>query len=742
MNTLVLRTDLSTEPTFVELMRRVHETHLGALSHADMPFEKLVELFPDSRGTRASPFFQVLFTYHSYPIELPGMKGLECRSYYPAATTSKFELTLELQDTAEGLQCLVEYRTDLFDRPAIERLLGHFERLLESIVAHPEEKISQLGFLSESEQLQVLSAGCPPRIDWSADVPVHTLFEEQARQQPHPVAVRLGDACLTYGELNGRAEMLARRLVEGGVKCESRVGICLDRSPDMVAALLAVWKAGAAYVPLDPAFPAERLRFMAEDARLDLVLTETKWQDRLGVEVQCLCLDRPDVWRGTSEATLPAVHSGQLAYIIYTSGSTGRPKGTMIEHRALTNFLRSMAQEPGMRAGQSLLSVTTLSFDIAGLELWLPLSVGGEVILVSREVASHGTKLKQELARRTPDLMQATPVTWKMLLEAGWTGGPRLTLLCGGEAMSADLARDLRTRGGALWNMYGPTETTVWSTLQKVTEDEDLIPIGRPIANTQVYVLDAKLQPAPLGIAGELFIGGDGLARGYWRREDLTTERFVPNPYGPGRLYRTGDLARFRPDGLLECLGRLDHQVKIRGFRIELGEIEARLREAPGVREAVVTAHGEGADRELVAYVLRDGPACPATKDLRAHLGTRLPDYMLPAHFEFLEKLPLTPNGKIDRKALPAPSRSGREQDQEYQPAGTPTQAVLVEILQKILKVDRLGIADNFFDLGAHSLALVRAHDALSRHRPSAALIDFFQYPTIRALAAHLDRSP
>ena len=465
------------------------------------------------------------------------------------------------------------------------------------------------------------------------------------------------------------------------------MGLCVERSLDMVVGLLGILKAGGAYVPLDPTYPAERLAFMLEDAQVPLLVTQQHLLTQLpahATKVVCLDADAAVLAQQSKANSLSAATSDHLAYVIYTSGSTGRPKGVQILHRAVVNFLLSMRQQPGLTAQDTLLAVTTLSFDIAALELFLPLLVGARLIVASRDTAADGVALAETLTRARVTAMQATPITWRLLLAAGWQGNPDLKILCGGEALPLDLAQQLLPRAASLWNLYGPTETTIWSTLCKIEPGYEVITIGRPIANTQIYLLDPQLQPVPVGVPGELYIGGDGLARGYLNRPELTAERFIPHPFSNesgARLYKTGDLARYRPDGTIEHLGRLDYQVKLRGFRIELGEIEALLAQHPAVRQAVVVAREDvPGDKRLVAYVALREKQTATVGDLQSHVMKQLPTYMVPSAFVLLEAFPLTPNGKVDRRALPAPEHTRPELREAFVAPCTPTEEVVTGI--------------------------------------------------------------
>ncbi len=576
--------------------------------------------------------------------------------------------------------------------------------------------------------------------------PVFRRIEAQARQTPDAPALTFGDETLSYRELDDRANRLSRRLRSLGVAPGVLAGLCVERSAAMVVGALAILKAGGAYVPLDPGFPEARLAYMLDDARAAVLVTERDLQERLPAEgARVFCLDSD--WEGIDEpgGEPPAleVHPAELAYVIYTSGSTGKPKGVQVTHGALTNFLKGMRQVLEFGETDVLLAVTTLSFDIAALELFLPLCCGGRVEVLPKEVASDGAKLAARLNDSGATFLQATPATWRLLLESGWSGTPGLAMLCGGEALPRTLADRLLPKGKVLWNLYGPTETTVWSSSAKVEAGDGTVTIGRPILETQLYVLDARLRPVPQGVAGELYIGGAGLARGYLRRPGLTAERFLPDPFGPsgGRIYRTGDLARWRTDGSLECLGRVDHQVKVRGFRIELGEIEAALAKQPGVRDVVVAAReDQPGDVRLVAYLVpAEGGSPPAPADLRRSLAAGLPDYMVPSLFVTLPSLPLTPNGKVDRNALPAPEPTRAESAVAPR---NPVEEALAGIWAEVLGAESVGVFDDFFERGGHSLlaaqVLARLRDAFGVDLP---LAELFDAPTVAAQARMVEQA-
>ncbi len=628
--------------------------------------------------------------------------------------------------------------------------------LVAALETAPRRPAGDVEVLPEAERRRVVEEWSRGEAARPAERCVHQLFEAQVERTPEAVAVVCGEASLSYRELDERADRLARRLRRLGVGPEVRVGLCLERGPETVVCALGVLKAGGAYVPLDPTHPAERTGYVLEDAGVAVLLTQAALAERFAAfagEVVRVDGGPGHEGRGTEEpdgvedagappharasARSRSASPENLAYVLYTSGSTGRPKGVLVEHRSLAAFLDAMRREPGIAAGDVLLAVTTLAFDIAALELFLPLVAGARLALAGRDTAADPRLLARALDEAGATVMQATPATWRMLLDAGWEGRPGLRALCGGEALPHALAERLLPRVGALWNLYGPTETTVWSTAQRVEQGGEAPPIGRPIAGTRVYVLDARGAPVPPGVPGELRIGGAGVARGYHGRPELTAGTFVPDPYAPepgARAYRTGDRVRWLASGALEYLGRIDHQVKVRGFRIEPGEIEARLLEHPGVREAVVVARGAPGEGRLAAYVVGDADA----EALRAHLRRSLPEYMVPGSFVLLDRLPLSPNGKLDRGALPAPehgSAAGR-----YVALRTPAEEVLAGIWAEVLRLERVGVEESFFELGGHSLLAMRAvsriRDVLAVDLPLRAL---FEAPSVAELAERVE---
>jgi amino acid adenylation domain-containing protein len=748
VNTLVLRTSLGGDPTFKTLLTRIRETALGAYAHQDLPFERLVDELDVKREGGRSPLVQVLFNVPNAPMYDMDLSGLEYELFDFDSGAAQFDLSMSVETEIFG-RVYLSYAIDMFEPATAQRLLEHYLRLLEQVLADPDRPLSAYEILNDAERQTLLTDWNRTQTPYPAERRADELIATQAAASPEAVAMSMDGQHLTYGDLEARANRLARYLQQRGVRRNSAVGICLERSTDLVVALLATMKSGGTYIPLDPAFPRDRLQFMARDADLKALVTHSELLQTLPeMSGRAVCLDDaaaavamlPD---GPLE---PGSGPDDLAYVLYTSGSTGKPKGVEISHRALTNFLCSMRTTPGCSGADRLLAVTTLSFDIAGLEIYLPLISGGKVELASRQEAADGRLLKERLREYRPTLMQATPATWRMLIAAGWHGNRRLRILCGGEALPADLAVQLLERCGELWNMYGPTETTIWSTMTRIRDAQTPISIGRPIANTQVYVLDRTLQPVPVGVAGELYIGGHGLARGYRNRTTLTAERFIAHPFAehPGeRLYRTGDLVRWSADGRLHHMGRLDFQVKIRGFRIELGEIEARLARHPAIAQAVATARpNRDGQNQLVAYIrAREGHAQPEAVELRTFVRTTLPDYMTPAHFVFLQAFPLTANNKIDIKALPEPVVASSARAAPAQPQGR-LEVQLTALWRQVLEDETLGVHENFFDAGGHSLKAVQLVSYIEQVcGQTLPLATLFEAPTVAQMARLLQKN-
>lgn len=731
VNTLVLRSRLDSGKTFRQLLQEVRQTTLDAYDHQDMPFEKLVESLQPERNLSQSPLFQVMFIQQGDPlagVEWPGI-GVEYMTVEKG--TAKFDLTLAMVPTANGWMGQWEYNTDLFAAETIERMAGHYLTLLEGIMRDPDHAIAQLPLLTAAEQKQLLIEWNNTARGYEAEFTIPQLFEAQVERTPNEVALVFDAYQLTYQELNERANQLAHRLKRMGVTPDARVGICMERSAEMMIGLLAIHKAGGAYVPLDPAYPADRLQFMVEDAQIGVLLTQSHLTDLFPqADAQVLCYDTAaeEIRTESTDHLESELTPDHLAYVIYTSGSTGQPKGVEITQRNVVNFFAGMDARIGCGEQDAMLAVTSIGFDISVLELFWTLTRGCKVVLLSKQetiesVVQTATpsaadendySLRTQMHRHGVTMMQCTPSLMKMLLEneaAVEALRALRVLLLGGEALPTSLARRLReTLPTRLVNMYGPTEATVWATTHEVLDVQGSVPIGRPIANYEVYVLDRHLQPVPIGVPGELHIGGIGLARGYLNRPDLTAEKFIHNPFASplaDHLYKTGDLVRWLSDGTLDYLDRLDHQVKIRGFRVELDEIARVIEQHALVREAVVIAREEvPGDKYLAAYLVvaaEERADEEIITDLRSFLTGRLPEHMVPSAFVVLDALPLTPNGKVNRRALPTPERTGGKTTAYIAPHGE-LEETIAAIWAEILHVERVGAQDHFFTIGGHSL--------------------------------------
>jgi amino acid adenylation domain-containing protein len=751
VNTQVMRVDVGGDPTFADLLARVSTSALEAYDHQELPFEKLVEELHPRRDLSRSPLFDVMFILQNTPLEvfsrgtsLAGLPetGIRAADLPVQRGTAKFDLTLCTAEVGDRIGGSLEYNADLFEDATISRLLDHFERVLTEVVADPRRRLSTISLLTADDRASLARWN-----DTAAPIPagcVHDLVTAQVRRTPDAIAVEGDHESLTYDALDRTSNRLARRLCEVGVGSGSLVAVCLTRTPRMVAAVLAVLKAGAAYVPLDPEYPRDRLEFMLADSHAAALVTEASIAEMLPASAtpRVLLDDADGALARTSDAPLaPLATPLHPAYVIYTSGSTGRPKGVVVPHRAMVNLLATIAQAPGISADDVLLSVTTLAFDIAGLEIFLPLIAGARVVVADRADTLDGTRLKQRLARSGATLLQATPATWRMLLDAGWDGTPQVRMITGGEAIGRAFADALMERGPVLWNLYGPTETTIYSSGEQVPSDHGPITIGRPVGNTTLYILDYAGQPAPPGVKGELYIGGAGLAHGYLNRPDLTAERFLPDPFSAtagARMYRTGDLARFKADGRVDYLGRADFQIKLRGFRIELAEIEAVLSEISCVRDAVALVRTDApAEPRLVAYLREADGMTIEVAEVRAHLRDKLPTYMVPSHFVVVADWPRTPNGKVDRKALPLPATDANVS--AYLAPRSEAERKVADVWRDLLRVERVGATDNFFDLGGHSLLIVTLQGRLSAaFGREVRIVDLFRFPTVQALARHL----
>jgi amino acid adenylation domain-containing protein len=745
VNTLVMRTNLQGNPSFRDVIARVKEGALEAYSHQSVPFEKVVEALNVRRDTSYHPIFQLWFGYQAAPLSKPEAGGLRFESDVVPNATSKFDLSLDILSTEQGLQLSIQYSTELFEQATIVRLLSHFERLLAEIGANPDAPVAAMHLLGDEERRQLLVDWNQTDVEFPRDATLHTLFEQQVRRTPLAIACIDGELRLTYEQLNARANRLARRLQQMGVTTESLVGICMKRSADMLTAMLAVFKAGGAYVPLDPAYPKERLRVILEDSEVAVVVTQERLLDVLPEhDAQLLVLDAEK--EQASIDALPAddlqekIAPSQTAYLIYTSGSTGRPKGVVIEHHNAVSLLTWAQQEFPAEHLAGVLAATSICFDLSVYELFLPLSMGGKVIMAENVLHVPQLPAKDEIT-----LINTVPSAIQELLRMnGVPSSVRIVNLAGEplRKLLVDRLYDVPTIE-RVYNLYGPSETTTYSTFALLERGDEAAPtIGRPVGNTRLYVLDPLQEPVPTGVPGELYIGGEGVSRGYLRRPELTEEKYLPDPFAgkpDARMYRTGDLVRYLPDGRLEFLGRIDHQVKVRGFRIELGEVETMLTRHASVRESHVLVSEQNGDKRLLAYLVFQPGETLSASDLRGYLKERLPDYMVPSSFVVLDALPLLPNGKVDRAALLSLESQSVEIGTQYVAPQNEAERLLCTIWQEVLGVERVGLHDNFFDLGGHSLLLMRVHQLIqARIGGGLDVIDLFRYPTVSLLAKAL----
>jgi amino acid adenylation domain-containing protein len=746
LNTLPLRDCINADASFDTVVRHCRQTVLEALDHQDYPFDHLINELKLARDLSRAPLFDVMMVSQSGKGLVNARIGSLRVSHLPQdSNTSKFDLTFDCEEGTDFVHLGIEYNADLFSEARIVRMGEHLQTLLAAALREPTHPVCSLPLLSENEWTTLIRRRNETMVKTDRRTVVERITDT-VRRVPGHTAIVCGDRSLTFAELDDQARTIARHLRANGMVRGDVVGVMVERSPDLVAALLGVFYAGAAYLPLDGLYPAERLAAMLEDSGARLVISDPTLRDLLPRGAfAVLCLD--DRLQGAPEQPAPLNPPAwdDLAYLIYTSGSTGSPKGVQVPHSALANFLQSMELEPGLREEDVLVAITTVCFDIAALELFLPLCVGAKLVIATRPAVVDGHRLLQLIQNSGATVLQGTPATWRLLIAAGWERCPKLRVLCGGEALSQELARQLVVRAREVWNLYGPTETTIWSAVRRIdpapsqdTRVPAAEPIGHPIANTALYALDEWLSPAPTGVPAELYIGGNGVVRGYWKRPALTAEKFLPDPFStvPGsRMYRTGDLVRTSVDKTYEFLGRRDHQVKIRGFRIELGDVESALRAHPEITEAVVTARTDPTgDLTLAAYFVSDTGQEPA--GIRDFLAQRLPAHMMPAAYICLPELPLTPNGKINRGALPTPALEASRIAVPVFPRTT-VEKYLATLWQEVLGTENPGIHDNFFELGGHSLRATKIIASVRRDLGVPLnLRDLFNKPTIAELAA------
>ena len=750
LNTLVLRTRFADNLTFQEVLRHTREMALSAFAHQELPFERLVEELKPERNLGYTPLFQVMFTLQNSPAAPLQLTGITSQSIGFDFNITKVDLSLSMEETADGITGLFTYNTDLFDATTIERMAEHFRILADHLIANPTQSVYNTALLTPNEK-RLLQMWNDTAIRERPSRCLHHLIEEQAERTPEATALVQGDQHLNYAALNHRANQLARVLQQRSVGPEVRVGICLERSFDMVVSVLAVLKAGGAYLPLDLDYPQARLAYILENARPHLLLTQQTLEAQLpAFEGEKICLDRDqELWVQEDGSNLPTTATAEnLAYIVHTSGSTGQPKGVLSTHRGATNYLAFLADRYALSASDVALQIATLSFDASVRDLLGPLSVGAKVVLIEQEDAKDPVVLLNTMRQQDVTcLLSVVPTLLRGMVEAAESPrhAPSIRLmLLSGESLQADDCRNAQALFGSqvqLVNQYGPTECSMTSSYYQVVDptlEQSAIPVGRPIDNAQIHILDEQLNPAPIGVCGEVYITSPGLARGYLNRPAIAAAQFLPNPFSPVpgmRLYRAGDVARYRADGTIELRGRVDHQIKIRGVRVELGEIEAVLNQHPDVQRAAVTYHQQGGNEgRLAAYLVAESEA-PSINSLRGFLKGFLPDAMIPSAFIVLDALPLTTNGKVDRRALPAPEHTSLDLGTAYAAPQTETEEQLAQIWMEVLGIDRVGIDDNFFDLGGDSFKSIRV---VRKFGDSMRVFDLFKHPTIRTLAAAL----
>jgi aspartate racemase len=765
VNNVVLRADLSGNPTFRELLGRVREVTLEAYMHQDVPFDAVVDKLQPERDLSRNPLFQVMFSFHDSPLldlKLPELaidlhEGLNNGSAkfdlnIVAIPRSEQRVGLSPKAGADGIDIIWEYNTDLFDDTTISRMIEHYQVLLQGIVADPEQRLAALPLLTEAEHQQLLVAWNDTQTDYPRNACIQHLFEAQVEQTPQAIAVSFNNEQLTYSQLNRRANQLAHHLQAQGVGPEVCVGLCLERSLEMIVGILGILKAGGAYVPLDPEYPQERLRFMLSDTQAPLLLTQQRLVSELPEQQgRVICLDTDWAAVDQESDTNPSSQATaeSLAYVMYTSGSTGRPKGTCISHRNVVRLVQN-TNYAELSASEVILQFAPISFDAATLEIWGALLNGGRLVVFPAHKPTLA-ELGEVIQQNQVTTLWLTAGLFQQMVDDHLESLKSVhQLLAGGDVLSVPhVLKVLQELDGCtLINGYGPTENTTFTTCYPMTDPNQVgtnVSIGRPIAQTQVYILDRQLQPVPIGVRGELYIGGDGLARSYLNRPELTAEKFIPNPFSaePGaRLYKTGDAARYLADGNIEFLGRLDDQVKIRGFRVELGEIETVLGQHPGVQKNVILAQADSAgSKRLVAYVVPSREPAPPSSEWRKYLKQKLPGYMIPTTFVTMAKLPLNPNGKVDRQALPAPAKARPDLGEgTFVAPRTKVEEVVAGICAEVLELERIGIYDNFFELGGHSLLAMQVISRLGEaFQMELSLRSLFEAPTVAGLAKHVE---
>ncbi|MDF2986507.1 MAG: hypothetical protein K0R50_2017, partial [Eubacterium sp.] len=766
INPLVLRGFIEENQSFLGFLEEYKKTVAEALENQELPFNHLVEMLAPERDLSRPPVVQAFFTLLKSPareyqnltaLSMPDKSsrlfGYDARSIEVENCQAQFELSLLASDTGHELDFSIEYNTGLFSKNTVERFLGYYFKILDEVIENPDFDIDRIEILPHMEKEKILYEWNESYSDYPRKKCVHEIVEEMVQKNPDKTAVFFKDESVSYRELDNLANEISNLLIRNDVKPGEGVAICMERSIEMVASLLGVFKAGAYYIPVDPHFPSDRIEYIIEDSKASTILLSntpgsesTIFEKISNAQSKVLVLDEMrNFSSGNSLKPSIETSSEDLAYVIYTSGSTGKPKGVMLKHKGVVNFLFSMMKEPGIGQNDKMLAVTTLSFDISVLELFLPLCAGAELVIADRAIAVDGVNLIKCIVMNDITMMQATPSTYKIISDTGWNGNGKLKILCGGEALPPELAKSLLRMSTEVYNMYGPTETTVWSSVYRIRDANEPIYIGKPINNTVMYILDSNLNPLPIGTSGELYIGGDGVAQGYLNRPELTAERFIKNPFDDKNnsiIYKTGDLARYKECGDIELLGRIDNQIKVRGHRIEPGEIEATLVEHPGIREAVVIAvKFDDGDLRLVAYVAYNNSQEMSSREVREFLKNKLPEYMIPSFFITVDFIPLLPNGKINRNALPEIKENVSGVGNEHEKAENRIEASVAEMWKHVLGIETLGMNDNFFDVGGHSLLMSKIHSMLIEAGlcgKDISIVEMFQYPTVRSFCSHV----
>lgn len=741
INTLIIRTQMSGDIKFSELLNKVASKTLNAYDHQFFPFEKLIEEINPDRDMGHSPLFQVFFSFYNKQFHEIHLNGLEIEPILTEKKSAKFDLSFEIEEYKGRIWIGIEYPTSLFSECTIKNMSVHYVNIISSVIDNPDINVSNIPILTAEEFHKIIFDWNSTETDFSKDKCIHQLVEEQALSNANKTAVIYNEARITYGELNKISDLIAHKLSYMGAEPGDRIAVCMEREINQIAGLLGILKIGCCYIPIDTEMPSERMASIIDDSDPKIIIVQNNTQNRfIGMEkantvlIDYLTIASPDY----NAPLIKTASPNDLAYIMYTSGSTGEPKGVEITHKSVVNFLMSMKLRPGMARTDLLLSVTNYTFDISVLEMFLPLICGAILILIKNGEQQDGIKLKERIKQLKPTIIQATPATWKLLLAAGWEGNAHsLKILCGGEVLDKNLADQLMKRGKEVWNLYGPTETTIWSAIYKLTGEEDEIPIGHPIGNTKIYILDKHLNPVIPGTSGYIYISGAGVAKGYRKRNDETIKKFCHDKFNDSLvMYNTGDKGRYNNDGLIYFLGRADFQLKIRGYRIEAGDIESTIQRYDGISACTIAKHIENnGETSLVAYIEKEENKNIDESDLRRYLGNSLPGYMIPVHYIFMKKFPLTISGKVDRKRLPLPVSRG-ENIEELKTPKSETEMFLLDIWKNTLKNNSISIDSSFFSLGGNSLlGTVIISQIKNKFYVDLPLKELFENPTIEQLA-------